>query len=442
MKFNYLIKSVIVCCALLTSKTSNAQVSGANVFLQGKYVELGMGKLGYFGSDTVAAPAGYHPHCSPTPGMGFVADWGMDGWTTGTPPFMGDYFLPGNPFEGWELQVDTMRVQAFHIIPNAFVYSAGMPAVTGVTFSYSTTGSTSVATWQGTVDSIILTQVTTVDTSNLYFTVDVTLTNTAYAPKNNIYYLRAIDPDNDETWPGGGFATTNKIEHQVTDSTVVSARGLIYPTQSYMSLGTTDTTATCFISTVYGMAIDTDLTSIYNRTSSFADYTQGDSMMADGGIGLVIKVAHLATVDSAGDSVARETAIARKHPANKASFSFFYSFGPAATDSAISAGIKKQLADTAATPSGSGLGVKNINSVNDVKVYPNPASNIINISGLNSGDQVSVFDMMGRKVVQNTVQNGTGLQSISLSNITAGAYILVVNDVNGNVKARVPVRKI
>ena len=36
--------------------------------------------------------------------LGFVADYGRDGWTVGTPAFSGDYFTPGSPFEGWGVE--------------------------------------------------------------------------------------------------------------------------------------------------------------------------------------------------------------------------------------------------------------------------------------------------------------------------------------------------
>jgi hypothetical protein len=105
---NIYLRGIIILCAFF-SNSVYAQVLGTNIFLHGRYVEVGVGKLGYYGSDSVA-PAGYHAHCATctVPNcIGFAADPAMDGWATGTPPMMGDYFAPGSPYEGWKLQLGT-----------------------------------------------------------------------------------------------------------------------------------------------------------------------------------------------------------------------------------------------------------------------------------------------------------------------------------------------
>jgi hypothetical protein len=38
--------------------------------------------------------------------------------------------------------------------------------------------------------------------------------------------------------------------------------------------------------------------------------------------------------------------------------------------------------------------------------------------------------------------SGANVSTYSMSNVPAGSYIVVVNDANGNVKARVPIRKL
>jgi hypothetical protein len=120
-----------------------------------------------------------------------------------------------------------------------------MPLCTGGNTGYISTGSQVKATWQGLIDSIILTQITTLDTGSLYFTTQIILTNIASTPANDIYYLRTLDPDNEESWTGN-FATINTITHQAVDTTVVTATGPSSPL-SYMALGTTFDSATAFI---------------------------------------------------------------------------------------------------------------------------------------------------------------------------------------------------
>ncbi len=434
-----MLKSALLSSLLFTAFSANAQMVGTDVYLRGQYMEVGIGKMGYYGTNASTVPTGYHPKGGGG-GLGFVADPVMDGWAVGSPAYMGDYFLPGSPYEAWELDVNGKRGQSYD--PTGFVYSGGMSTCTGSNISYTLSGSIVSSTWQGTVDSITVTQITSFDTNSLYFNVKIILTNTSYAPKNNIYYLRALDPDNDVAWPGGSFSTTNVIEHQVKDTTVVSALGKSC-SFAYMALGTTDTNATAFIFRGIYYSVFAGLDSVYNQTygppGTGAWYAQGTIMPGDIGIGLVIYIPHLATVDSATDSVARTTSYAKLHPANSATFNYFYAFSPAAVDSAIVASHK---IDTVVPPPVSTLGIRNVNNASEVKVYPNPSKNVINITGLNSNDHISVYDMMGRPANQNWTVNSQGLNTFSMNNIATGAYIIVVQDANGDIKARVPVRKL
>jgi type IX secretion system substrate protein len=434
MKLN-LLKVSVVCAFLAGSINVQAQLVSSEVFLQGKYVEVGVTTNGDFGT-TTAPPAGYHPHG--VTGLGFVCDYGMDGWAVGTPPFMGDYFMPGSPFEGWELQIGSARCQAFNNGGGGYV--GGLSGSGGNT-SYAVSGSTITGIWQGMVDSVALTQQTIIDTNNLYFTVKVTLTNLSYFPKNNLYYLRSLDPDNDASWPGGGFTTNNVVEHQAVDTTVVSATGLS-GTYTAMSLGTTDTAALAFAYDAWPLSSTVDLATIYSQTFGPASYAQGVNDPGDIGIGLLFSIAHLATVDSAGDSVSRTTALARKHPANSATISYFYAFTNGGMDAAINAAVIAKKSDTVVAVTNPGaLGVQNVNANNNINVYPNPAKNVLNISGLGTGDQLSIYDMMGHRILQITAANASGVHTLSMNNIATGAYILVVSDASGNVRARVPVRK-
>lgn len=99
---------IIAFYAILFSKTSHAQCSpGAGCFIKGDYVEVGVSTTGAFGACT--PPSGYHNNvvqfaCSGTgTTLGFVSDPDKDGWLVSSPgrsPYMGDYFVPGGPYEG------------------------------------------------------------------------------------------------------------------------------------------------------------------------------------------------------------------------------------------------------------------------------------------------------------------------------------------------------
>jgi len=97
---------------MFIAQFSYAQLVGTNCYLQGRYLEIGMNNNASFGTCSGIPPT-YHPHTPGTGNLAEVYDWGKDGWTVGTPPYMGDYTYPGSPFEGWELQIGGGRVQAF-----------------------------------------------------------------------------------------------------------------------------------------------------------------------------------------------------------------------------------------------------------------------------------------------------------------------------------------
>ena len=411
---------------------------GGDAFLRGQYLEVGVGDMGQYGTSySNPSPVGYHPH-GLFGRIGFLADPAMDGWTTGTPPYMGDYFVPGTPFEGWALQIGTERALAFGG-NTSFDTTIGINGCSGSNISYGISGSVVSSTWQGIIDSVQLTQTTYFDTNNLYFNVKITFTNLGTAPVNNIYYFRTLDPDNDVEC-GGSFSTTNVIEHQVRDTTVVSALGTIGPL-SYMAMGTTDTNSNAIIYQVWPIMRTEDLARVYNGTSTGLGttyYTQGATAIADIAIGLISYIPHLATVDSASDSVAAK-GVSMKHPANKATLNYFYAFSPVAVDSAIN--DLHVTYDTTHITTPPILEIKNTNKLSEVNVYPNPSKDRINITGLNATDHISVYNMMGQMIITDWLVRKDGTNTFSVNNIATGNYIIVVNDLNGGIKARIPVRK-
>lgn len=317
MKRLFLSLSTTIC--LLASYMSSAQMLGDCVFLKGKYVEVGVAPNGGYGS-TRPAPAGYHPFLNTTtftfydPALattttsgnflGFVADYGRDGWTTGTPNFWGDFYLPGTPQEGWAIRVGATETEAY--IPSFLTfgttgYSTSVPAMTGTNISYvNAGGGVSKGIWKGTRGALDIRQTTILDTNKLYFTVNVVLTNTGTTPLNNIYYLRTVDPDNEQT-RSGDFTTSNVVNYQVPNpgnKVLVSATGTgAYPQNAYLGLGTKDCRAKAVI---YDFGLDpggVNLQSIYDQTNTFR-YDVGIPYVNDVGIGLVYNIGTIAAGDS------------------------------------------------------------------------------------------------------------------------------------------------
>ena len=188
----------------------SAQIVNGEAFLQGTYAEVGIGSCGSFGTSN-PSPTGYHSRVSSFVGnqsLGFVADIGKDGWSTGFPDFVGDYFLPGSPEEGWGLTIDGVNYNNNQMCN---VYD-----IPGSIISYNATTSQVEATWQGNIGGLNITAKTYIPNNSLYFVTTVTVTNTSASTINNVYYMRNVDPDHGVFTPGGGddFSTINSIVYQ------------------------------------------------------------------------------------------------------------------------------------------------------------------------------------------------------------------------------------
>ena len=287
---------------------------GVNCYLQGAYLEIGLSTNAGFG--TVAPPAGYHPHnggTTWTPGVPLaeVYDYGHDGWSVGTPAFMGDYTYPGSPFEGWEIQMNGTRSQQYAIpysgTPSTY---SGACTMTGAGLvSYSNSGGTVKCLWDGNYNqgatTLVIRQETRIDTYASAVTVTVKIYNTSATAATGVYYWRSCDPDNDETWPGGGFPTMNTVNAQNDVDHRVAVTGTGYSsTNPPLTLCTKDARAVACVYNAWGLTVAQDLAAVWNMTYGTASYTVGAPDPGDIGIGLVYKLGRCPGTGSiaAGDS--------------------------------------------------------------------------------------------------------------------------------------------
>ena len=302
-----LLATLILC--VLAAKSSFAQMLGDCDFLRGRSVEIGIAPNGAYGG-TVLPPAGYHANGSYSlydPGsgvttfgalLGFVADPAQDGWTVGTPPMYGDYFVPGTPQEGWSIQVNGVQSDAW--LQNLqFTGSGYTGSLSGTTLSFNSSGNIRTGVWRGqTTNPLQITQTTRLDTTKLYFTVNVKIVNNGAAPANNVYYMRTLDPDNEEQQTGS-FTTINNIAYQLPNAqnkVMVTATGTTY-SASFLGLGTKDCRAKCFIID-FGLSPFYSLDALYNQATTYY-YAPGYTSTSDQGVGLVYNLGNIA----AGDSV-------------------------------------------------------------------------------------------------------------------------------------------
>ena len=474
-------KPIFLIILLFAGIQANAQLDSCNVFLQGNYVEVGINFNGAYGSSVFPPAVGYcgvsyHPKGgSPVAndsgatgcpsiacitrngGLGFVADPDKDGWTIGTPcPYYGDYFLPGSPQEGWSIEADGIQANNFngdssgsctqHICGICTVNDASGHKGHGSNISYSTSGSIITAIWQGTWDSLLITQTTTLDTSQTFFVTHVVIKNIAATTRHGIYYQRTVDPDNAEP-ESGSFATLNKIEYQLPDTAhkvLVSTWGTdgswstIIPS-AYLGLGTMDSNAKCFVFITSGLQPPTNemIDSLYGKYAAFSSIPgggdtaqtwmhQGDSETSDIGVGLVFKIGDLAPVDTAV-------------------IAYAYAFKRGVDlDSALKSTLHPLIADTSGNHGDTThhTGVNSVkNQQKDIHIYPNPLTNEMTVSGLSASDQIKVYDMMGKNVAGWIVVKD-GSNNFNTAGLSSGMYLLSVFDKDGNVKARLPIQKL
>ncbi len=291
-----------------------------NIFLMGDFVEVGTYTDGAFGT-SISAPAGYHPITSCVGGgttLGFVSDPDMDGWAVsavGRSPYMGDYFVPGTPFEGFEIQINGVKKRNW-------ASGMGVDEMPATSTSSVVTPTQSTGIWEGNYGSLGITQKTVLKKDKLYFVIYVDLVNTGSTTLNNIYYHRGLDPDNEQPWAACSHATINRIVYQpnaLSKNCLVTADGVKYGTYAYLGLGTKDCRARCM--NIPGWHPG-NLANLYlgNGTESGNQTTVGWSTPsatgADEAIGIVFNLGNLA-------------------PGQKTSLAFTYILRQADLDSAL-----------------------------------------------------------------------------------------------------------
>jgi hypothetical protein len=73
------------------------------------------------------------------------------------------------------------------------------------------------------------------------------------------------------------------------------------------------------------------------------------------------------------------------------------------------------------------LGTTN-QTIDAIRIFPNPASNYLNIAGVTGNSNITIYDIQGRIVLQNTVLNNT----VDVSALTSGVYTVQIEN-NGSV---------
>ncbi len=234
---------LIISCILVVSGSASAQLVSDNAFLQGRFLEVAIAPNGAWGN-TITVPAGYHTHAGggggsyidpvtgtsyTGDGMDFSYDAGHDNWTSGSPAgtpccYYGPYFMPGTPFDGWSMQVNGGRSDAFFTNSGFWNGTPAANTLTGTVAAYTfvpgcpgLTQSFKTGTWQGTAGpggGLTVSQTNRLDTGASWVVVNTIFTNTTATAMTGLYYFVTGDPDNDEVTTGGSFPTNNHITYQ------------------------------------------------------------------------------------------------------------------------------------------------------------------------------------------------------------------------------------
>lgn len=314
----YLAITFILLILLFSNLCATAQIKDNCVFLKGTYIEVGIAPNGSFGTP-VNAPKGYHTRPQPLnaamynpadktfelrdSALGFVADFGKDGWDKGLPAYFGDYFMPGTEQEGFSVQVNGIKSTAYSSNYTVRGASGFTGPLSGKNISLTTEGSSLVSVWEGNAivsdggsnKPLIVRQTVKMNMEKSYFVINVFLKNSDTATLRNVYYMRTVDPDNEVSLTGD-FSTINKISFQLPNiysKTLVTATGGNYK-NAYLGLGTKDCLAKAFV-VDDDLFPKQDLEDIYNENTS---YIYKDSFVNDVGIGIIFKIGDMAPGDS------------------------------------------------------------------------------------------------------------------------------------------------
>jgi len=180
-------------CVTSKDAKEGQQKCKGDVFLKGKYIEVGIHNVGSFGTQ-YNAPYGFTSRGNK---LGFIADYDKNGFTVGTPPYAGDYFVPGSPVEGWQLQwTNSKGVKNLKVNEGLMKDCDILPD----TFEITSTSTTQSALWVGKSGEMMIRAVTQFDPETLYFTTSVELENIGSAPVKDVYYVRTVDPDQEQPY--------------------------------------------------------------------------------------------------------------------------------------------------------------------------------------------------------------------------------------------------
>jgi gliding motility-associated-like protein len=291
----YIVKAVFLIFTILFSQYNYAQVpdaqmSGTSALMRGNHTEVGISNKGTLGASYSVLPVGYHSNRI-TGLFGIISNPLKDGWVN----YDGDFFMPGVPEEGFSIEINGVNYSN-----NTFGNFEVPGSIVSITDASTVCGQNSATViWVGNVGGIEITKAYEVSEFGLFLKVSTTLRNTTASVLPNVFFMRNIDPDNNQTI-NGSYETTNTIFYQASgplDKTA-SVRGEQAPSGadsdgSFISLQAEDERARV----AYGGFSNRSASDIFNGFPPFTS-AEGSSAYVDEAIAISFSLGNL----NAGES--------------------------------------------------------------------------------------------------------------------------------------------
>jgi gliding motility-associated-like protein len=222
------LRTAIICLlAMVAMSASFSQLTANGAYLMGNQAEIGIHNQGFEGTSDIAGSHARSNQWDPLVFFGFVANPQNNAWAA----FDGDFFTPGTPENGFGLTFNGLSYN------NNAADVAFQNDINGTLSNYTINSNCISVDWMGAVAGVNVAQTYRFNSLNLFYVVDITLTNTTSTPINNLYFHRNIDPDNNVTL-SNAYETQNTIVSQATLAcpiSLVSAEQTV-PNNSYLGL--------------------------------------------------------------------------------------------------------------------------------------------------------------------------------------------------------------
>jgi hypothetical protein len=220
--------NLLIVLVFLLGSISYGQIVAGNAYMMGDVLNVAID--GPRGKEGTFEGAGFHHRGGGgATACGIVADPTGSGWAPSL--FDGDFFTPGTAENGWGIEIAGVNYSNNHDI-----YEVIVDPLKPIT--HTVEGDCITVEWEGSAAGVIINVKYHLTKTDLFYTTEVTLTNTTLFDLTDVYYYRNVDPDNNQSI-GGSHTTTNTIVSQPSgdcQKALVSATQ-VSPHPSFMGFG-------------------------------------------------------------------------------------------------------------------------------------------------------------------------------------------------------------